>query len=456
MSNKTFKQICDAVLAALGFIGHFTNPPVKTLLALRNEIHHAIGLGTALTLQVRTLGDLRKTMYATLGWAGQTGVSNPAMDQFFNEILNQADQLVYRRLEFNNTGVFPPARMVGDNDVCNFDYTIVTAFACAMAAAHYGKPEAQLLMAQAEKGFADWVGREPTNFLNICNTQIIEAHATVFRRYEMTFGPTFTMSPFAVDGDVTSMDYLPVYLLALSNLKALYKQPDWKVPADQYERFMAELEKRKPANALSVVKQMVKAAQDDLYRSYHVLHTELFFTWTLEAGVNMYDIPANDERGLDPGDPLFCNKILDPRHISSVEIQRGEIWYPLICGIPPPLYSRNLWSAWPSRYEIRKCIELWPSPGDDVQYLRVKGHHELDVFEADGDLSTIDDEPIYLLATANAKAYYNQPDAANYVGQLERYISDVTAGSHHTMRYLPGQIDRIAYIEPRPLIPWES
>lgn len=454
--NKTLLEICNAVLAALGFINAFANAPGKTLLALRNEIHHALGLGTAFALQVRTLADLRKTMYATLGWAGQSSVSNPAMDQFFNEILNQADQLVYRRLEFDNTGVFPPARMVSDDEVCNFDYPIVVAFACAMAAAHYGKPEAKMLMEQAERQFADWAGRTPPNFLNIANTAIIEAHATVYRRYEMAFGSAFAMTPFATDNDVTSMDYLPVYLLALSNLKALYKQPDWKVPADQYERFMAELEKRKPANATSVVRQMVKAAQDELYRRYHVLHTEFFFTWTLEAGVNMYDIPANDERGLDPGDPLFCNKILDPRHISSVEIQRGEIWYPLICGIPPPLYSRNLWSAWPSRYEIRKCIELWPSPGDDVQYLRIKGHQELDAFEADADLSTIDDEPIYLLAVANAKAYYNQPDAPNYVAQLERYIYDVTAGSHHTMRYLPGQVDRAAYIEPRPTIPWEA
>lgn len=68
-------------------------------------------------------------------------------------------------------------------------------------------------------------------------------------------------------------------------------------------------------------------------------------------------------------------------------------------------------------------------------------------FAADTDSTTIDDRAVLLLALANAKAHYGQPDAANYMTQLTTLLGDLTAGSHQTRRYVP------SYVELPPAIP---
>jgi hypothetical protein len=145
-----------------------------------------------------------------------------------------------------------------------------------------------------------------------------------------------------------------------------------------------------------------------------------------------------------------CSKKLDPRKVSWVGAIRDEIWYPLTCGIPPTLYSHE-YQNWPQRYEIRQCIQIWPAPAETLGSLVIKGRFGLAAFTADTDKVTIDDRAVFLLALANAKSHYRQPDANNYVAQLEVFIDNLVAGAHQTRRYVPGRDDRCDYIYTRPV-----
>ena len=109
----------------------------------------------------------------------------------------------------------------------------------------------------------------------------------------------------------------------------------------------------------------------------------------------------------------------------------------------------------PERYEFRQCIEVWPTPDVTDGQLVIKGHFGLEAFADDSDVTTIDDELVFLLATANAKAHYRQPDAQNYVAMFETHLRKVIASTHGTRRYIPGQsYHQNAYVEPKPETPF--
>jgi len=174
----------------------------------------------------------------------------------------------------------------------------------------------------------------------------------------------------------------------------------------------------------------LQSAQRALYRQYKVLRTERFYTWDLKKGVKFYDLAENADQ---------CSKQLDPRMITWAGVSEGcDQWSPLVCGIPPTLYGNPSNGLWPTRYEIRQCIEVWPTPSDDRMKLRIKGHFGLDRFEQDDDQCTIDDEAVLLHALARAKAHYGHADASNYERDLQRHIQDLNAGAHQTRRYVPG------------------
>lgn len=184
-----------------------------------------------------------------------------------------------------------------------------------------------------------------------------------------------------------------------------------------------------PPGMADLLNSFLIEAQTLLYRRYPVLRTERWFTWNMVAGSRFYDIDANDDT---------CDKVLDPRRITWAGISKGDdVWQPLMSGIDPTCYSSNI-QAIPQRYEIRQCIEVWPAPSDSAWRLRIKGHFGIAAFAVDADKTTADVEAIKLLALANSKAHYGQPDASNYASQLTTFLGDLTAGAHGTRRYIPG------------------
>lgn len=201
-----------------------------------------------------------------------------------------------------------------------------------------------------------------------------------------------------------------------------------------------------PPGMTDLLNSFLIEAQELLYRRYDVLRTERFYQWSLQAGVRFYDLDAN----------LYaCTKKLDPRKLTWVGVIRNGVWTPIIEGIPPELYTMNS-QAWPLRYEIRQCIEVWPVPAATEGQLVIKGHFGLEPFAVDTDVVTIDDRAVFLLALANAKSHYGRPDAGNYVQELETYLLGLAAGTHGTRRYVPGSANRAdwIYTMPKPTVPF--
>ncbi len=184
-----------------------------------------------------------------------------------------------------------------------------------------------------------------------------------------------------------------------------------------------------PPGLVLLLNDFLTQAQTLLYRKYSCFRTRRWFTWNMVQGGRFYDFGGNVD---------VCAKVLDPRKVEWVGISKGDVnWRELICGINPVNY-RSMQQAIPQFYDIRQCIEVWPAPNSNEWQLRIKGDFGLLPFVADTDVTTIDAEAVFLLALANAKAHYEQPDAGTTMAMATGLIADYTAGSHFTRRYVPG------------------
>lgn len=200
-----------------------------------------------------------------------------------------------------------------------------------------------------------------------------------------------------------------------------------------------------PPGMAELLNDFIQSAQEFLFREYSAFRRERFYTWNLIAGTRFYDLDANADA---------CTKRLDARMISWAGLSQGDgNWRPLYCGIDPAMYTSR-GPGIPSHYDIRQCIELWPAPVDATWQLRIKGQFGLAPLAADGDKTTVDPEALFLLAMANAKAHYGQPDAGNYTSQLTKYMRNLIRGAHMTRRYIPGTSDPRNAVRPIPVGGW--
>lgn len=184
-----------------------------------------------------------------------------------------------------------------------------------------------------------------------------------------------------------------------------------------------------PPGMAALLTDFLTGAQRLLYMKYTELRTERVFTWTMVQGVNLYDLPDNDE---------VCTKKLNALKLSWVGIEDlNGAWFPLISGIPPEFYTGQTQESMPQRYEIRQCIEVFPIPNAAYK-LRIKGHYKLQPFTADDAQTTIDSELVFLWALATAKAHYGHPDANNIAAMANDYLGRLVGDKHGTKRYVPG------------------
>jgi len=283
-------------------------------------------------------------------------------------------------------------------------------------------------------GFSTQSANPPPGMANFLTACINEAQQTLYRRYAQdTYGDA--APSILVNGtDTISLNNIAVQLQAVAIAKAHYGQPDAKAIQQQVETYMAELFKRSPPNLVPILNDFLLNAQTYLYRRYTQLHTRRLFRWKVSPGQRFYSLKDNDE-------DVLCNFQMDPlKQIEWAGIQdTRNVWYPLIEGIPPQLYTM-IDKPWrPARYEIRQCIELYPSP-DQTYWLWIKAHFGLASFVNDSDSTTIDSELVFMHALANAKAHYGQKDADNIEAQANAYRKELIAGSHGTKKYVPGTI----------------
>jgi hypothetical protein len=195
-----------------------------------------------------------------------------------------------------------------------------------------------------------------------------------------------------------------------------------------------------PPGMASLLDDFLQSSQRLLYMKYTELHTERFFTWTMEEGIRFYDLPDNDET---------CTKRLNALKITwaGVEDLNGA-WRPIVDGIPPEYYTgQPTNNSIPQMYEIRQCIEVYPAP-DAAYKLRIKGHYKLGPFTADDDQTTIDSELVFLWSLAVAKAHYGHADANNIAAMANDYLGRLVSGNHGTRRYVPRSTPAASAVRP--------
>lgn len=288
-------------------------------------------------------------------------------------------------------------------------------------------------------GFAAQGANYPPGMEDLLDDWLNEAEQQLWRRIGLTDPLPDRMT---ADTDTNTLDATAVLAMACYLAKSHYGKADakdWKEIALSGIRF--------PVGGKAAVDQALKSAHALIYRRYDSLRTERWFSWNLTADVALYDFPDNEEA---------CTKTLDPYKARWVGVKEADgAWRPLTQGIPPHALGYEI-SGPPTHFEFRQCIQVWPAPSTTEGQLVVKGHFNPEAFAADGDTPTVDDELVYLLALANLKAQFNQPDAQNYVGQFEVHLGKLIAGSHGTARYIPGGHTEADYIYtlPVPSVPF--
>lgn len=274
-----------------------------------------------------------------------------------------------------------------------------------------------------------------------------EAQQLLWRRYELQLQDSPLPVRMVADGDLCTIDATLLLAMACYLAKSHYQMPDAKEWKEIADRGVADRSSRFPPGAAQAILQHLKSAHALIYRRYDALRTERYFSWALVAGTALYDFPDNDEA---------CTKKLDPYKVRWVGIQDDQGgWRPLVQGIPDVAHGRDV-SGPPTHFAFRQCIEVWPPPSDNLGTLVIRGHWGPETFAGTNDKPSVDDELVYLLALANAKAQYKQPDAQIYVAQFEIHLQKLVAGTHGTRRYVPGAYAEADYVytAPVPTVPF--
>ncbi|MEE9311793.1 MAG: hypothetical protein V3V10_05200 [Planctomycetota bacterium] len=206
--------------------------------------------------------------------------------------------------------------------------------------------------------------------------------------------------------------------------------------------FGAQTANPPPGMAL-LVDEFISSAQTQLATRFPELVTERFYTWTMVVDQRFYTTSGDDDGVTTP------DFILDPKKITWVGVEDlNGTFYPLREGINPLLYTTETTNTGlPYAYEIRQSLEVFPAP-DAAYLLQVKGRPKNFPLAGDADIVTIDDELIFLLALANAKAHYQQTDAESYFTQATSYLGTLNAGTYGTARFVPGTVQAAPLPQP--------
>lgn len=185
------------------------------------------------------------------------------------------------------------------------------------------------------------------------------------------------------------------------------------------------------AATVRLANSFLRNAQVFLYWQYDLPELKYKFTVPLVLGTTDYAYPTTGAGAI----------ALEPRRIINVSIADGTRRSgPLREGITPSMYDGAV-AGEPTHYECRAQLEFWRTP-DKAYTAHIEGYRKLAPFTADAHESTVDDELVFLMGLANAKAHYRQPDAEIYAREVSSMLARLKGAAHGSgRRYIPGVND---------------
>lgn len=184
----------------------------------------------------------------------------------------------------------------------------------------------------------------------------------------------------------------------------------------------------------------LQRAQKHLILKNPDLRTLRLFKWTTVQGTRYYDLTSHDTN---------CGCALRPEAVQWVGWKDANgRWTELINGISPRFYTTSSQEGYPTHYEIRSCLEIFPAPSYTGWELWIKGQFKATAFANNEHKPILDDELVLLLALAMAKGKKGHKDAGDAYTQAGNYLKDFKAGLHGTRRYIPGEIAAAPAVQP--------
>lgn len=388
--------------------------------------------------------------------------------------LQDAQRTVYRRYELGNTGQNALLPFTADDDVTTVDAQPVYLLALANMKFKANQPDGKAVYQEYETLMQDLLKRSPPNAQNVIKNYLKMAQEMLYRRYKVFRMERWFTWPLATGerfyGIGSNDERLAPDALAapvMSNITI----------AGGGFHFNRILGYR--VSAFNDIGETVPC-DEKTGDATGGGATTASFTWAPVTGATGYKVYGNAPGGellmatLDAATLAFsddgsitpagampttnttsiqCLKSLDPRAVSWVGVSDDETnWRQLRKGIPPEVYT-GIQTGPPTHYEIRQCIEVWPSPYPNW-FLRIKGFFGLSAFQDDADITSLDWQAIYLQALADCKAAYKMQDAQAAANQCREYVGQLVAGTHMTARYVPGRIVIPNAVRPIPAVPF--
>lgn len=155
----------------------------RTLGELRASLLDRLGFVDPLVgPERRTLADLRRDLAIRCGYASSASRLPPGVPELFDQLLNEAEQKLWRRLELDNGGEDLPPRMVDDDDETTLDAPLVFALALGEAKAHLGKQDARIYMDQVERMLGEYLRRRPANVSRVATDLLQSSQRFLFEK----------------------------------------------------------------------------------------------------------------------------------------------------------------------------------------------------------------------------------------------------------------------------------
>ena len=409
--------------------------PSETLATLRDDLLSMLGFPDPLTgidAETNTLVQLREKIIRRLNYYYAAGANPPGQDEMVDSFINEAQQTIFRTVEFDKGATSFPAVMVNDNDVTEIDYSPVFLLALGLAKAHYQQPDSAAYFEQFSKYLSDRAIRRPPAIVAMCNQWLKTAQKKLYHRYKMLRTELWWDIPI-VQGE-RIYDVPAIHSGILTDVTFGDDDPD-------------------------TLTRLTGSWLDDGFRAGHKIkglgaaqagnnNTQ----WTADGVTDLIiTLAAGDSVTAEAaGASVVINTMnyinLDFRTVTEAWLVDNLTWLPLTGGIDAAQFSISTQTV-PTRYELREYFEIFPEP-EKTYVAWIKGHLGLRAFEADTDVTTIDSDVIMMQALVWGKRHFKDYQAArDFNKELTDWLGALNGGRFDGERFVPRGTRR----EPRPL-----